>query len=250
MHLKKYKALVIEDENDIRRELVAELNESGEIEVVGEANSVSSAYRLITGTPADVIFLDIKLIEGSSLDLIYQLKQNQVPCPPLVITTGYRDFEDAKRIHNELKDEVLAIMNKPFWKQWAMHKIKIFASLDKRRQLIPGPVLQETAIILPDGKQLIHIFPSEIVSVKTGEKRHGKTIIFLSSTSLDCKLTLAQIIEKLPDYFIQISRYECINSKQITMYKQLDRELIMKPGYKTTVGETYHSDFIKFLNGK
>jgi DNA-binding LytR/AlgR family response regulator len=250
MHLKKYKALVIEDENDVRKELVAGLNESDEIDVVGEANSVSSAYRLITGTPADVIFLDIKLIEGSSLDLIYHLKQNQISFPPLVITTGYRDFEDAKRIHNEMKDDVLAIMNKPFWKQWAMHKIKIFASLDKRRQLIPGPVLQESAITLPDGKQLIHIFPSEIISVKTGEKRHGKTIISLPNTSLDCKLPLAQIIEKLPDYFIQISRYECINSKQISVYRHLDRVLLMKTGYEATVGETYHSELIKFLSGK
>jgi len=250
MPLKKYKALVIEDENDIRRELVAELNESGEIVVVGEANSLSSAYRLITGTPADVIFLDIKLIEGSSIDLILQLKQNQVFFPPVVITTGYRDFEDAQRIHNELNDEVLAIMNKPFWKQWAMHKIKILASLDKRRQQQPMQPQKESAIVLPDGRQMIHIFPADIISVKTGEKRHGQTIIFLSDTSFECKLTLTQLTDKLPDNFLRISRYECVNSKQILMYRQSDRELIMKNGYKAIVGGTYHSDLIKYLNGK
>ncbi len=249
MPLKKYRALVIEDENDIRRELIAELNESGEIEVVGEANSVSSAYQLITRTPADVIFLDIKLIEGSSIDLILQLKQSQVSFPPVVITTGYRDFEDAQRIHNELKDEVLAIMNKPFWKQWAMHKIKIFASLEKRRQKLLVQSHQESAIMLPDGRQMIQIFPSEIVSVKTGEKRHGKTFISLADTSFECTLSLAQLIAKLPLYFLQISRYECINSKQISIYKQSDRELTMKTGYKAVVGETYHTDLIEFLNG-
>jgi DNA-binding LytR/AlgR family response regulator len=250
MHLKKYRALVIEDENDIRRELAAELNESDEIEVAGEANSVSSAYQLITGTPADVIFLDIKLIEGSSIDLILQLKQNQISFPPVVITTGYRDFEDAQRIHNELKDEVLAIMNKPFWKQWAMHRIKILASLEKRRQQQQMQPEKESAIMLPDGRQMIHIFPADIVLVKTGEKRHGQTIIFLSDTSFECKITLTQLADKLPFYFFRISRYECVNSKQILMYRQSDRELIMKTGYKAVVGEIYHTALIKFLNGE
>lgn len=250
MHLKKFKALVIEDENDIRRELVAELNESGEIEVVGEANSISTAFRLINTTPADVMFLDIKLIEGSSIDLILQLKQNKISFPPVVITTGYRDFEDAQRIHNELKDEVLTIMNKPFWKQWAMHRIKILANLEKRRQQLSSLPQKEPAIVLPDGRQTIHIYPADIISVKTGEKRHGQTIIFLADTSFECNLTLVQMTEKLPFYFLRISRYECVNSQQISMYRQSDRELTMKTGYKTIVGETFQTELVQFLNGE
>jgi len=38
--------------------------------------------------------------------------------------------------------------------------------------------------------------------------------------------------------------------KPSARHKQMDRELIMKSGYKTTVGDTYHSDLIKFLNEK
>lgn len=249
MPFKKFKALVIEDENNIRKELIAELNESGEVTVVGEANSISSAFQLIINTPADVIFLDIKLIEGNSLDLILQLKQNQISFPPVVITTGYRDFEDAKKIHNELNDEVITIMNKPFWKQWPEYKIKIFASLERRRLQMLNQNMQESAITLPDGKQLIQIFPSEIISVKTGEKRHGNTNIFTSDNRLSCSLSLSQVIEKLPKYFIQISRFECINSKQIVMYKQSDRELTMKSGYTCIVGEAYHALLINFMAG-
>lgn len=248
MRLKRFRALVIEDENEIRKELISELNDSEEIDVVGEANSISSAYQLITKTPSDVVFLDIQILEGSSIDLILKLKKNQIPFPPIVITTGYKDFEDAKRIHNELNDEVITIMNKPFWKQWPDHKIKIIAALERMR-LRSKSLQTESAILIPDGRQMTYILPSRIVVVKTGEKRLGKSIVLLSEISIECQLTLSQLMEKLPDYFLQVSRFECINTKQISVYKQFDRELFMKSGYKTNVGKTYHSDLVKFLNG-
>jgi hypothetical protein len=141
-------------------------------------------------------------------------------------------------------------MNKPFWKQWPDHKIKILASLEKRRQQIQNHNMTESAITLPEGKQLIQIFPSEIIAVKTGEKRQGNSHIFKSDNQLLCSLPLSQVMEKLPGYFIHISRFECINSKLIVMYKQSDRELIMKTGYNCIVGETYHASLMKFIAGK
>jgi DNA-binding LytR/AlgR family response regulator len=248
MNLKKYRALVIEDENDIRRELIEELNETNEIEVVGEAYSIKTAYQIITSISSDIMFLDIRLLEGSSLDLLLQLKQNNVEFPPVVITTGFRDFEDAKRIHNELNHEVIAILNKPFWKQWEMNKIKIFSYLDKRNGNIHDNHYQEeSAIILPEGRQLTSIFPNEIYSVKTGEKRHGKSIIQLLERELLCNLSLSQLMIKLPKYFMQVSRYECINTKQISFYVQQERSLTLKSGYAASVGEYYHSEIIDFM---
>lgn len=247
MSLKKYKALVIEDENDIRRELVNELNECKEFEVIGEADSISGAYDLIRSTQADVLFLDIKIIEGSSLDLISKLKQHQIYVPPIVITTGYRDFEDAKRIHNELNEEVILIMNKPFWKNWADHKIKICAVLDKKRNAKVKNATLEAPVVLPDGRQFLHLFPKDIVAIKTGDKRLGKTKIYLTNYTQNCNLSLAQVMEKLPTYFMQISRYECINTFEILIYKHIERELVMKSGYKTIVGQSFHMELISFM---
>ena len=110
-------------------------------------------------------------------------------------------------------------MNKPFWKQWPDYKIKIFAGLERRRLQMLIQNMEESAITLPEGKQLIQIFPSEIIAVKTGEKRQGNSHILKSDNQLLCSLPLSLVMEKLPGYFIQISRFECINSKQIIMYK-------------------------------
>ena len=249
MNLKKFKALVIDDENDIRKELIQALNDSEEIEVVGEAHSIDSAYELITSTPSDVIFLDIKLIGGNSLDLILQLKKYRIPLPPVVVTTGFRDFDDAKRIHNELNEEVITIINKPFWKKWPTYKVTILSHLYNRRIQKNHKYNQDNAIVIPDGRQLIHIHPENIVSIKTGEKRHGKTIIILSNSDINCSLTLVQMMEKLPDYFFQISRYECININQILLYNQTERELTMKSGYKTQTGVAFHPLLIELLSG-
>lgn len=249
MKFKKYRALVIEDENEIRRELVSELNASHEMQVVGEADGITMAYELIRNTPADVLFLDIKIIEGSSLDLLISLKKNQIPFPPIVITTGFRDFEDAKRIYNELHEEVILIMNKPFWKNWNEHKIKICAYLDNRFNAKVKNTGSESPIVLPDGRQLLHLFPRDIVAVKTGDKRLGKTKIYLSNHSQDCNLSLVQIMEKLPDYFMQISRYECINTNEISLYKQIERELVLKSGYKAIVGQAFQSNLLEYIGG-
>lgn len=243
----KYKTIVIEDEEGIRKDLVDELINSDEFEVIGEANSISSAYKLITSKQADVIFLDIRIIEGSALHLIKELKDHGIYIPPVVITTAFRDFNDAEIMLNELNDEVIMLLNKPFWKNWAISKIKILTHLERKNRSQSKQITtveDEHPILIQDQRQMIHILPSEIISVKTGEKRQGRTVLVLTNTSMDCNLTMAQLLEKLPDYFMQISRYEAINIKKVSVYKQSDRELIMKNGYNTFVGPKYHLTFL------
>ncbi len=253
MTLTKYRALVIEDEDAIRKDLVEELNSSGELVVVGEANSISTAFQLITSTQADVIFLDIKIIEGNALELITQLKHQHIYIPPLVITTGYRDFNDAEMMLNKLNDEIIVLLTKPFWKNWPIHKIRILTYLNKKACETSVKIIkrdEDHAISLQGLRQIVHILPSEIVSIRTGDKRQGKTVVYLDNSSIDCNLTLAQLMDKLPEYFIQISRFEVINSKNIVIYKQSDRQLSMKNGYVTTVKLGFHSGFLKFLVGQ
>jgi hypothetical protein len=99
-----------------------------------------------------------------------------------------------------------------FWKQWPDYKIKIFAGLERRRLQMLNQNMEESAITLPEGKQLIQIFPSEIIAVKTGEKRQGNSHIFKSDNQLLCSLPLSQVMEKLPKYFF-LSRYPDLNDQ-------------------------------------
>jgi two-component system LytT family response regulator len=68
-------AVIVDDERLARRELRTLLTEahSGVVHVVGEAESVAEAARIIEATDADLVFLDITLGHESGFDLLPHL---------------------------------------------------------------------------------------------------------------------------------------------------------------------------------
>jgi two-component system LytT family response regulator len=65
-------AVIVDDERLARRELRTLLEETHaeQVYVVGEADSVSEAARLVHATDADVVFLDIQLAGETGMDLL------------------------------------------------------------------------------------------------------------------------------------------------------------------------------------
>ena len=65
------KAIVVDDEKHVREALLKMLQIfCPDVEVVGEAESVSTAAKLIQSTTFDLAFLDIQLKGGTSLELL------------------------------------------------------------------------------------------------------------------------------------------------------------------------------------
>ncbi|MBK8880784.1 MAG: response regulator [Haliscomenobacter sp.] len=96
MSFPKWQTLVVEDEADVRQELIDALNESPEFVVTGSADSLSEGVNLVQRQPSDVLFLDIKLIGGTAFDLLNHLKASGTPIPPVVINTGFRSLNTHK----------------------------------------------------------------------------------------------------------------------------------------------------------
>jgi two-component system LytT family response regulator len=65
-----FKAVIVDDERLARKELSLLLSEYPNIEIVGEAASVSKAQDLIAKLNPDLIFLDIQMPGESGFDLI------------------------------------------------------------------------------------------------------------------------------------------------------------------------------------
>src|SRR5690606_6444464 len=134
MTFHKLKALVIEDESAIRLGLINALDESPEIEVSGSAETLEEAYELISKSDAQLVFLDINLIGGNAFQLMNQLKRGNIRIPPVVICTGFSEFEYAQRIHNEFNQEVIYILNKPFYGSWKEHQENILDAVHSNIQ--------------------------------------------------------------------------------------------------------------------
>ena len=72
MSARRRHAMIVDDERLARRELRTLLEESHAdmVDIVGEADSVSSAARIAQATDADVVFLDIQLAGETGMDLL------------------------------------------------------------------------------------------------------------------------------------------------------------------------------------
>jgi two-component system, LytTR family, response regulator len=70
---KTYNALIVDDERLARKDLAALLENFGQIHVIGEAECVADAMRVLQKNKPDMIFLDIQMPGESGFDLIDRL---------------------------------------------------------------------------------------------------------------------------------------------------------------------------------
>ena len=249
MSFRKLKALVIEDEAPIRNELVSALHETLEFEVAGSADSVEDGFELVQKEAADVLFMDIQLIGGTAFQLLTHLKRAQVSIPPVVINTGFREFEYAQKIHNDFREEVIYILKKPFWEEWKLHQEKITEALYLRMQQErrSGTGSSKKMLSIQDGRQSYLVNPVDIIRVKTGAKSQGKTECFLQYQTLGCNLSLTQLMALLSHDFIQVNRFEAINGHWITMIDHTNREVHLRNGDSVLIGNAYYTGLTEWM---
>jgi two-component system LytT family response regulator len=70
---KKYRAIIVDDQRLARKDLRSLLSEYENIEIIGEADSVTSAVTLINEISPDLIFLDIQMPGESGFDLFNKI---------------------------------------------------------------------------------------------------------------------------------------------------------------------------------
>jgi len=85
------RAFIVDDEKPAREELAYLLDETGLVELVGEASNVRDAVTLIKTIQAEVIFLDINMPGFSGLQLAEVLATHPNP-PAVVFVTAYSEF--------------------------------------------------------------------------------------------------------------------------------------------------------------
>lgn len=86
--MKKYKALIVDDEKLARKDLSAMLGGFEEIEVIGEASSVEEAEAILKKDEIDVVFLDIQMPGKSGFDLLQSIdKETKV-----IFVTAYDEY--------------------------------------------------------------------------------------------------------------------------------------------------------------
>jgi DNA-binding NarL/FixJ family response regulator len=85
---RKIKIFIVDDSLIVRERLVAILDELAGIEMMGQAENVAEAVSAIRKLQPDVVILDIRLPDGSGIDVLRNIKQDEA-APVVIILTNY-----------------------------------------------------------------------------------------------------------------------------------------------------------------
>lgn len=200
-----YKALVIDDEALARQDLIDVLAEFKQVDVVGEADSISGARRKITQLNPHIIFLDIQLPGESGFDLLEHLPQEI----KIIFVTAFDQYA-IRAFEVNAQDYLL----KPVSRERLAATLERIeddgaSAVDNVRKLTP-----EDNIFLKKNKGYAFIRVSQIICVTAWD---DYTEIFLKSGEhLLVHKSMKEWETRLPEQlFCRIHRSSIVNIEQI-----------------------------------
>ena len=212
---RRFRAIVVDDEPLARVHLSSRLKAHPEIEIVGEAEDVASAFLLVESARPDVIFLDIQMPKKNGFALLPKLEAID-PQPAVVFVTAFDEYAI-----RAFEANALDYLTKPVS---AKRLAKTMLRLNKQQG-------SETAPLLPDKDSDRRLEADDLVMireksltmmVKAGEVAAVESqgdytrILLNEGKHLMMKQTLSHWESQLPlDLFVKVSRSLLINRKSV-----------------------------------
>ncbi|WP_100811141.1 MULTISPECIES: response regulator transcription factor [unclassified Microbacterium] len=135
------RVFVVDDHEIVRRGVAQLIDAEHDLEVVGEAGSVDEAMRRIEATRPDVAVLDVRLPDGSGIDLCRDIRSAH-PSVKCLILTAYDDDE-------ALRSAVLAGAS-----GYVIKNVRGGSIVDAVRQAASGGTIQAADVMLRAARTL------------------------------------------------------------------------------------------------
>jgi len=219
----RLRAILVDDEPTARTHLASRLKAHLEIEIVGEAGDVPSAFSLISKERPDVIFLDIQMPKNNGFFLL-PLLESIDPQPAVVFVTAFDKYAIKAFEANALdyltkpvSPERLAKTISRLIKQEAPHALP--SSGDSNR------LSREDLVLLRDGTLSMMVKVWEIAAI---ESDGDYTKILLADEEgkekkLLMKQTLSSWESQLPrEVFFKVSRSFIVNTHAVARLTMRD----------------------------
>ena len=241
------KALIIEDEIRNQKILTQLLEENcSSVEIIGYAESVTDAQKLIGDLKPDLIFLDIQLKNGTGFDLLESLG-NQTPY--VIFTTAYDQYA-LKAFKFSATDYLL----KPIIREElisAVHKAET-ESIQNQKVSLQNLIRnlrsesRETFITISGMNKVDFVKVHDIVRIAaSGAYSH---IVLLSGETYTVSKVIKDYQELLSDFnFFRVHQSHLINLKKVKRYYKGDHTVIMEDGEEVPVARNRKEDFLKAM---
>lgn len=228
--------LVVDDEAPARRRLRQLLGEARDVEIVGEAESGTSAVEAIRALAPDVVFLDVQMPEGNGFDVIAAVGSEAMPWT--VFVTAY-DEHAVRAFEVEALDYVM----KPYTPQ------RLQATLDRVRARLAAPSSGRAGAL---DRLMEQVAPSR-APLRHLLVEHGARSVFLPVDRIEwlesdrnyvalhaaghrfiVRSTLNAFAERLdPARFLRISRTHVVRLdavREVHAWSHGDRHVLMQDG--------------------
>ncbi len=200
------RSIIIDDERPARKELIFLLKDFPEVEVVGEADNIADAIKLINQIKPELVFLDIQLSGENGFDLLEKV------CVDfnIVFVTAFDEFA-IKAFEVNASDYLL----KPVDPERLDKTLKRIQGTPAGSKSVPKKFSYEDSIYLKQNNCTSRFVEIRTIIAITSVGNHSK-ILTLSGNRYIILKTLKQWEEELPDPFIRVHRSTIVNVKHIT----------------------------------
>ena len=211
----RFRVILVDDEPTARVQLTDRLKSHPEIEIVGEAEDVTSAHELVQTLKPDLIFLDIQMPKKNGFALLPKL-ENLTPQPAVVFVTAYDEYAI-----RAFEANALDYLTKPVSAARLAKTILRLSKPPAPETAVPHPVVGAGQQL--EAKDLVLLRDKSLsMMVKVGEitaiEAHGDytRILLNEGKTLMMKQTLSLWESQLPaGLFVKVSRSLLVNSQSV-----------------------------------
>jgi len=195
------RVLIVDDNELDRLNLRLMLSRVTDVELVGEAGDVPSARVLLEQTPADALFLDVRLKDQKA----FVLKDSLAKIPFVIFTTLYDKYAlqafDVAAFDYLLKPVTVQRM--------AQTLERLRARLDERSRNAPGAVVPIGYILLDTGTQNVMLKGDDVAAI-LAESDYTRVIDRRGREFL-ARRRMKEWLDLLPDRLVALDRSLLVN---------------------------------------
>ena len=247
------KCIIVDDEKGAR-EIIVEMLKlyCSDIEIIGLAHNVDSAYEIINSLKPDLVFLDIKMPDGSGFDLLEKFSKINFH---IVFVTAHEEYA-IKAFRFSAIDYILKPID-PSDLINAVDKVSDTThvnDIDKQFKTMKDnfyseSVLTEKKIVLRTTENIYVIPISEVIRCKS--EKNYTYFYFTNRERIIVSKTLKEFEEILVDHgFMRIHRSNLINLKYINRYDRSEGGyVIMIDNSRVDVSFRKKERLLSYING-
>ncbi len=210
------KAIIVEDEPLAVQRLKRMIAQDGRLEVLAEAGTYEEALKIIEEKHPDVLFLDIRLPDGTGIDLAKEVLSMGLR-PYIIFTTAYGEYAlEAFRV------SAVDYLLKPFSQEDLSKAIDKVLEKKTNFQQVSNLIKAERPIIPAKlGNKVLFLNPEDIYYVQA---EMGEVSVRTKEGLLPLSKKLYEIEEQLRPYnFFRVHRSYLVNLNKVRELKSVEQ---------------------------